>query len=297
MVRYLRYFIAIAEELHFGRAASRLHITQPALSKQIHRLEAKLGVKLLHRTKRHVSLTTAGMAFLPEARKALQQIDIAVQTAQDAANGYSGRCAIAFTASALHTVLPSILKVFRQRFPQIQLILREQCTLDQVSALHNETVDVGFLHPPIDAPLLDSMALPGEELVVVLPQGHALASQAQLHLSAIARESFILHPRFEGPGLYDQIVERCRKAGFEPHIAHEELKHQTRIGLVAAGMGITFVPASLQATAMSGVIYRSIIESAPTLDLVAAWRKSDLSPSLHNFLDITASTIHASHGV
>jgi DNA-binding transcriptional LysR family regulator len=282
----LRYFVAVAEELHFSRAATRLHITQPALSRQIRLLEEELGITLLRRTKRTVELTEAGATFLPEIRKALQQIESATQIAQRAARGEIGSLRIAFAASAMHIVLPKILQQFRALYPNVKLEMTELCTLDQVEALRTETVDVGLLHPPIDVPFLSLHPLQGEKLVVALPEAHPLSQQKQLPLKTLASESFILHPRYEGPILYDQILTLCRQAGFEPHIVHEEIKHQTRIGLVAAGIGIAFVPESSQQSSSSGVSYCAIAGDAPTLQLAVAWRSDHVSPVLREFLQV-----------
>lgn len=282
----LRYFVAVAEELHFGRAAARLHITQPALSRQIRGLEEELGIELLRRTKRTVELTAAGATFLVEVRKALQQVESAVHVAQRVARGEVGTLRIAFTPSAMHTVLPGVLRQFRDRHPHVKLEMSELCTLDQVNALRTEIVDVGLLHPPIDAPFLKLYPLPGERLVVALPQTHPLARQKQLRLKALATEPLILHPRYEGPVLYDQILHLCRSAGFEPHIVHEESKHQTRVGLVAAGIGITFVPESVQQSGLTGVFYRSLIGASPELQLAVAWRQEHSSPVLQKFLQV-----------
>lgn len=281
------YFVAIAEELHFGKAAARLQITQPALSRQLQNLEAELGVQLIMRTKRTVELTEAGATFLSETRKALQQIDTAVQVAQRVARGEVGSLRIAFTASAMHTVLPDILKQFCDLYPQVQLTMNEICTIEQVQALTNDAVDVGFLHPPINAPQLELHPLPGESLVVALPQQHPLAQKKQIPFQALANESFILHPRYEGPVLYDQILSLCRNAKFEPNVVHEEVKNQTRIGLVAAGMGITFVPKSLQASGISGITYRELVPNAPQLQLALAWRKISSSSVVDRFVQMT----------
>lgn len=282
----LRYFVAVAEELHFNRAAARLHITQPALSRQIRNLEEELGIELLRRTKRTVELTEAGATFLTEVRKALQQVEAAIHMAQRAARGEIGCLRIAFTPSAMHTVLPEILKQFRDRHPNVKLDMIELCTLDQVNALCTETVDVGLLHPPIEASFLKLYPLQGEKLVVVLPQTHPLEQHRCLALKALAHEPFIMHPRYEGPVLYDQILNLCRQVGFEPRIVHEEVKHQTRVGLVAAGIGIAFVPESLQQT-MAGVSYCTLMGASPQLQLAVAWRCNHVSPVLQGFVQVT----------
>ena len=289
----LRYFVAVAEELHFGRAAKKLHITQPALSRQIRGLEMELGIELLRRTKRTVELTEAGATFLVEVRKALQQVESAVHIAQRVAQGEIGSLRIAFTASAMHTVLPNLLKQFRNGYPKVKLEMTELCTLDQVDALRTEIVDIGFLHPPIEAPFLKLAALQGERLIVALPQTHPLAQQQHLPLKSLAAEPFILHPRYEGPILYDQILNLCRNAGFEPNIVHEAVKNQTRVGLVAAGLGVAFVPESLRSSGQIGVSYCTLVGNAPELQLAAAWRQQHISPVLHGFLQVMQQIIHA----
>lgn len=288
----LRYFVAVAEELHFGRAAARLQITQPALSRQIRSLEAELGIELLRRTKRTVELTEAGATFLVEVRKALQQLESAIQIAQRVARGEIGCLRIAFAPSAMHTVLPKILKQFCDRYPNVKLELTELCTLDQVNRLQTDIIDVGFLHPPIDVSFLKLFPLPAEKLVVALPQTHPLARQKHLSLKSLAGEPFILHPRYEGPVLYDQILTLCRKAGFEPRIVHEEVKHQTRVGLVAAGIGIAFVPESAQQFGLAGVSYCTLVDESPELQLALAWQRENLSPVLREFIQVVQRLVN-----
>ncbi|MBE7379809.1 MAG: LysR family transcriptional regulator [Leptolyngbya sp. SIO1E4] len=286
----LRYFVAVAEDLNFGRAAARLHITQPALSRHIHRLEETLNVQLLHRTKRTVELTEAGAALLVEARKILEQVESAIRVVQQIAQGERGSLRIAFTPSSMHTVLPEILKHFCDRYPNVKLAMSELCTRDQVKALQAETIDVGLLHPPISDPFLKLHPLPGERLVVALPHTHVLAPQPEVPLKSLSNEPFILHPRQEGPTLYDKILSLCRDAGFEPHIIHGDVKHQARVGLVAAGMGITFVPESLQHASLTGVSYCRLRDESPELQLAVAWRQTQESPVLQQFLQVVEET-------
>ena len=280
------YFVAVAEELHFGKAAARLQITQPALSRQIHRLETELGIKLLLRTKRTVELTEAGIVFLGEIRKALQQVDVAVRVAQRVARGEVGSLRIGFTPSSMHTVLPEILRHFRDRYPDVKLTMTEICTLDQVNGLRAETIDLGFLHPPIDDSFLKLYPLHGERLLVVLPHTHVLAKQQEIPLKSLATESFILHPRHEGPILYDQILRLCSQAGFEPRVVYEDNQHQTRVGLVVAGMGITFVPESLKKAGLTGVSYCTLTDESLELQLAVAWRSQQVSPVVQRFLTV-----------
>ena len=281
-----QYFVAIAEELHFGRAAARLKITQPALSRQICRLETEMGVTLLHRTKRTVELTEAGAVFLVEVRKALQQIDSAIQIAQRVGRGEIGLLRIGFTASSMHTVLPEILRHFRDHSPNVKLEMTEICTLDQVNGLKKETIDVGFLHPPVDEAFLDLYPLQSEKLLLALPRNHRLAKQQQLSLNDFADEPFIVHPRHEGPVLYDQFLALCRAAGFIPNIVYEDGKHQTRLGLVAAGTGITFIPESLKNVGLSSVTHCAPLGDFLELQLAVAWQRQQRSPMVERFLEV-----------
>ncbi len=208
-LRHLRYFAIVAEELHFGRAAERLFMTQPALSKQIHSLESELGVLLFARTKRTVQLTPAGQVFLEQAQQILQHTDRAVQLTRRAARGEIGKLRIGFTTTATQTVLPAFLREFRDRYPHVELTMQELCTEAQVQALHQRQIDLAFLHPPIDRRELKLYSIWAEPFVVVLPKYHHLACQDRVRLKDLAQELFILHPRQEGPTLYRQFHELC----------------------------------------------------------------------------------------
>jgi DNA-binding transcriptional LysR family regulator len=282
----LRYFVAVAEDLHFGRAAERLHMTQPALSRQIQALEAELGVQLFQRTKRSVQLTIAGQAFFEEAKQILRHMEQAIQTTKRVARGEAGQLRLCFTASALRNVLPEIVRVFRDRYPDVQLTLNERCTRDQVVAFQQHQVDVGFLYPPVDEKLLALQPIADEVWIVALPKGHYLVDQKHLTLDALANEAFILHPRQAGPTFYDQTIRLCEQAGFSPNVVQEVETSQTRVGLVAAGMGITFVPEHLQNTGDDAVIYRRLEGAAPKLQLAIARRRDNFSPIVQQFLHV-----------
>ncbi len=282
----LRYFVAVAEDLHFGRAAERLHMTQPALSRQIQALEAEIDVQLSQRTKRSVKLTIAGQAFFEEAKQILCHTEQAIQTTQRVARGEVGQLRLSFTASALRTVLPEIVRVFRAHYPDVQLTMNERCTQDQVVAFENHQVDVGFLYPPVDEKLLALQPIADEVWIIALPKEHHLADQASLTLSELANEAFILHPRQEGTAFYDQIVRLCEQAGFSPNVVQEVETSQTRVGLVAAEMGITFVPEHLQNVGDGNVIYRRLQGAAPQLQLAIARRRDNFSPIVQQFLQV-----------
>lgn len=286
-LRDLRYFSAVAEELHFGRAAERLHMTQPALSRQIQALETELGVQLFQRTKRNVQLTMAGQTLFEEAKQILHHAEQAIQTTRRAARGEVGQLRLCFTASALRSVIPQIMRVFCDRYPDVQVTMTERCTHEQVVAFQNHQVDVGFLYPPVDEKLLFVQAIADEAWIVALPKEHYLATQKYLTLNALANEAFILHPRQEGAVFYDQIIQLCEQAGFYPNVVQEVETSQTRIGLVAAGMGVTFVPEYLQNLGDTEVIYRRLKGAAPKLQLAIAHRHDNASPIVQQFLQVT----------
>ena len=282
--RQLRYFVTVAQELHFGRAAERLDITQPALSKQIRVLETNIGIKLFFRTKRSVKLTPAGEVFLTEAQQLLQQAEQAIAKAKRTAKGEVGKLTIGFTATATYTVLPELIGRFRSNHPQVEVEMLELCTEAQVTALNRGEIDLGFLHPPIDTRGLELYPLLSEEFVVVLPKQHRLILLKSLSLKDLAQESFILHPRSEGPFLYDEFFKLCRQNGFQPQIVKEVNSHQTRICLVAAGMGITFIPAGLQTSISSDLVCKPIGNLPLKLEFAAAWRSIVVMPALQQLL-------------
>ncbi len=284
-LRHLRYFVAVAQELHFGRAAERLGITQPVLSDQIRRLETLLGVQLLHRTKRVVQLTEPGKSFLVDVIQVLEQTDAAIATVRRAAQGKFGKLAIGYTGPALYTVLPEIVRTFRDRNPNIEITLHEHCTPAQEAALFADKIHVAFLHPPIDSNVQLQTVLQ-EPMVVALPENHPLAHRSFLSIKELAQDSFILFPRDIGPYLYSQIIGLCNRAGFNPRVVQEATPQPTMIGLVAAGIGIAFVSASMQTISRPGVVYRQLQEEAPTLQLAIAWKNEQKSPVLQNFLNV-----------
>jgi DNA-binding transcriptional LysR family regulator len=216
-LRHLRYFVAVAEELHFGRAAERLYIAQSALSQQIFSLEAEIGIQLLERTKRRVQLTAAGQAFLEDARNIIHQVEQAIERSQRVAKGEIGQLRIGFTILALHSVLPPMLATFQNRYPDVKLILHEMTTQAQLEALRHQQIDVGFLHPPILHPPisnsptkeqdLELLEIKTEPMIVALPSQHPLAQRKRLTMRSLSPYPLIIHPRHEGPVLYDQILQ------------------------------------------------------------------------------------------
>jgi DNA-binding transcriptional LysR family regulator len=284
-LRHLRYFIAVAEELHFSRAAERLHMAQPPLSQQIQQLEAELGVELLHRrTKRQVQLTEAGQVFLQEAYQLLAQLEQAIHRTQRTGRGEEGHLVVGFTSSVAYDILPSLLQRFRAEYPAVRLVLQELTTSQQEQAFQDGRIQVGFGHPPINEEELNLTCILQESLIVALPDRHLLAQKPQVSVRSLANEPFILFPRALGSGLYDQILSLCQQANFSPQVAQEAIQMQTIIGLVSGGMGIAIVPASMQNLQRVGVVYRPIEETTPLVETAVIWRKTDSSPVLQAFL-------------
>lgn len=285
-LRHLRYFVAVAEELHFGRAAQRLLIAQQPLSRQIRDLETEIGVELFHRTKRTIRLTEAGQVFLTEARKTLQQAEQAILLAQQTGRGEIGKFAIGFTGPALNTVLPKVVRQFKEKHPQIELTLERLQTNEQVEALRSQQIQVGLLHPPIDDDSLRLEVIHREGLVAVLPDSHCLVQSERISISELANEPFIFYPRHVGPVLYDRILSLCQQAGFSPRIVQEVVPQQTILGLVAAEIGVSLLHASAEAIAPTGVVLRPLIEPTPEMELAVAWNPEMTNPILPSFLSI-----------
>lgn len=286
-LRHLRYFVAVAEDLHFGRAADRLNMTQQPLSRQIRDLEKELGIELFYRTKRTIRLTEIGQLFLIEARKTLTQADLAVMTVQRASRGEIGHLTVGFTGSALNSMLPDIVGCFRNSYPQVELSLKELRTNEQVEALHNGKIQVGLLHPPIADETLIWETIHTENLLAVLPDTHPLAEISNaISIKQLAEEDFILFPRSIGPVLYDRIIATCQKAGFSPRIIQEVMPQQTILGLVSVGIGIGLLHASVKVLSRKGVIYKPLIEPTPQLELAVAWYRDSNNPILPSFVKI-----------
>jgi DNA-binding transcriptional LysR family regulator len=291
-LRHLRYFITLAEELHFGRAAEKLHISQPPLSMQIRALEKELGVTLLHRTQRQVSLTQAGSALLQEARQILRQVDQAVITTRRAGRGEIGALAVGFVSAADYNVLPIALRDFRRRYPLVSLGLRELTSDAQIDDLANGRIDVGFVLPPITDPALESVTVVRERLIAALPQRHPLATRSgKLALSALARAPFILFPRKMAPGLYDTILSFCQAAGFSPQVAQEAIQMQTIVSLVSAELGVALIPESLINLQRTGVVYKALRERSAPIEIHLVWRKQDTLPALRLFLKVVRNAV------
>lgn len=288
--KLMQSFMAVAEELHFGRAAARLHISQPPLTKQIQQLEQAMGVRLLERTKRKVELTAAGRVFLDEVRAVLQQTEQAVELARKAARGETGHLAVGFIDAAIYSVVPSVVQRFTKRYPEVELSLTDLRIPNQVRAVAERQLDIGFVHPPVVHNALKVESILVEPLIVALPETHRLASEAEVALADLASEALIQFPRSINPSLYDEIVGLCRSSGFSPRIVREATPKQTIIGLVSVGLGVSLLPACLQNLRRSGVVYRPIQGRTLSIDTSIIYRHEQPSPVLKAFLDIVRET-------
>jgi len=289
--RLLESFLVVAEELHFGRAADRLHLTQPPLTRQIQQLEEQLGdVLLFDRRRRRIALTEAGDAFVLEARRLLENVDAAVERTQRVARGEAGQLRIGFVSTADYSVLPALLREFRGRFPAIHVDLLESTADEQARLLAEGALDAALVIATKPGPGLTSVRLYQEPLVAVLPKSHPHAKRSgALPTRALAEEPFVLFPRSLAPDLYDTIIAYTRKAGFAPKIAQDARQMQTIIGLVAGGLGVSIVPACMRALRRSDVAYRTLSPVTPNITTHLVWRSDDTSNVLGSFLAVARS--------
>lgn len=288
-LRHLRYFVAVAEELHFGRAAERVGIAQPPLSQQIQKLEREMGVRLFVRTKRRVELTHPGQVFLAEARRTLAQAEHAVEAARRAERGEVGRLAVGFVGSSTYTVLPPVLRAFRRQHPGVELTLRELTTAQQLEAVRRGEIDVGFVRTPAPDGQLAQRVLIEEEFVVALPRSHPSARRRRVALRDLRGDAFILYPRALAAGLYDRVVSACQQSGFSPRVIQETTQVPVMVSLVASGLGVAVVPACVQALRWNNVVYRLLCEPKPRTNIALVWRRNSEAESapLRHFLQHT----------
>lgn len=283
-LRHLRYFVAVAEEGHFGRAARRLRIAQPPLSRQIHALEAELGFSLFDRSRRRIELTPAGEVFLRRTRHVFDALEAGVIEARRASRGELGRIAVGYPSSVAYSGITELLRAFRARSPRVDLVLREMPPQDQLLALKERRLDVAFVRGPLADDAVASLPVRTEALVAALPAEHRLARKKKLALAELSGEAFVSFPRARGPSFFDLLMRLCHEAGFTPDIV-QEAPQLDMVSLVAAGYGVAIVPESVRHVRRDGLVYVPLVE-APTTTLLVAWRPDDTSPVVRDFLDV-----------
>jgi DNA-binding transcriptional LysR family regulator len=290
-LRHLRYFVVLAEELHFGRAADRLHIVQPGLSKQIAALESEIGVQLFDRTRRHVALTDAGEVLYREASAILHRVARAVEAAQQTARGEIGGLEIGYTEPAMWAVLPAALTAHRGRYPGVRFRLWQDSSAALALHLLDQSLDVAFVRMPVHEHDLVFEPVTRERFVVTLPEGHRLASAEAVDLTELADEGFVMTPRSAEPGYFDRAIALCRAHGFAPRIVEEGNGPGSVLGMVAGGLGVALSPESIGTVPWRGVTFRPLVgpHAELELELALAYRRDDATPALRAFTETVAA--------
>jgi DNA-binding transcriptional LysR family regulator len=290
--RLLRFFVAVAEELHFTRAAARLRVAQPHLSQEIRRLERELGVELLVRTKRSVALTPAGQIFLDRVRTVFEATADAVQATQRASRGEIGRLVVGFVSTAAYGIIPDAFARFRCVYPNVELLLSEHNSDAGLEAVRTGRLDLCLLHPPRSVePALNVETLWLEPLVVALPQTHELAGLQRVRLERLRPEPWVFWRRELASRLYDEITGACAVAGFEPRVAHWTMRMTTVISLVASGIGVALVPLTAAKLGIGGAIYRHLRPPVVTAPLSLVWRRGQSAPALAPFMAVVRDCV------
>lgn len=291
-LRHLRYFVAVAEELHFTRAAERLHIGQPPLSHQIQMLEEEIGAQLFERSKRSVRLTDAGQLFLEDARRILALAEQAADKARRADRGEIGELRIGFTsATPFIAFFPNMINTYRKRFPGVTITLHEMSSMQQLAAIQERNLDLGFVRPPelVIPKSVMLTRLRKDPLLLFMPTRHPLSKKNVIDLRKCSDEAFVMYPKNAGTGIYPQFIQLCKAAGFEPNIVQEAREASTIIGLVAAGCGITILPESLKSIRMTGVCSRPLSGTAATTTLMLAHRTGEMTPLIDAFYKLAVA--------
>jgi len=278
-IKHLRYFAMLAETLHFGRAAQRLHLSQPALSRQIAALEGELGVVLFERGTRAVALSAAGRRFADDARALLAGLEQAARNAQAAAQGEQGALSVGFTMCAAYSVVPGLARTYGAAYPAVELQIRELFPADLLTQLGDGKIDAAITFPIERTAGIRVREIHREPLCAVLAADHRLAGAAAIELSGLAGDAFVQSPREVSAVLHDAILGCCKRAGFEPQIRLEAQLQQTILTLVAERVGVALVPQSMRRTQLEGIVFKPLVE-APEIQLVLAWREQNHNPCL-----------------
>ena len=282
--RHLRYFLALAEELHFGRAAQRLSISQPPLSLNIQQLEASVGARLFTRNSRGVQLTAAGQAFVPAARALLAQAGAAMREAREVAQGQAGELQIGFAGTLLYCGLPQMLQRFQASHPRLRLALRELSSSEQLAELVRDRLDVGFVHTPRVPPGFEHVLVASQPMVVCLPASHALAKKRQLDVQALQGQALVVVSRAVSPDYHERILAECELAGWRPPVVHELRHWLSVVALVAQGQGAALVPAALAQSAMAGAAFVPLRGTPLRYDTRCLWRSGREQAALQDFV-------------
>jgi len=283
--RHLRCFLVLAEELHFGRAAQRLAMTQPPLSLNIQQLEASVGAPLFVRNSRGVALTPAGQAFVPRARALLDAAGAAAREAREVAQGVSGQLRVGFAGTVLYRGLPQILRGFGQRHPRLSLVLREMSSSDQLIDLQHGRLDAGFVHTTRVPPGYSQVPVSRQAFVACVPEAHPLARQRRVAPGALAGQPFVAISRAVSPDYHDRLLALCADHGFEPEVRYELRHWLSVVSLVAQGLGVSMVPAALQQAGLPGAAFLPLQGDAPPYETRCLWRSGAESAALAAFLD------------
>lgn len=283
--KQLLSFIAVAEECHFGRAAKRVNLSQPALSTQVSTIEEELQVKLFERSRRKTALTQAGQIFLQEAREVLQRTEQAITTVRRAALGQVGTLRIGFISTAAAIIAPPLIKRFREQYTHVEIDLRNVLTRDQVMQLQERKLDVGFLRVPLQLPAeLKARVIHREPFVLLVPASHPLAQKKDLRLSDCANEDFVMYSRKMAPGFHDQIMSMLHRNGLTPHVVQEAAEMYTLISLVAIGLGLAVAPASIALHHAENVVVRELPHEEARSEIAIAWNTHHSSMTTQLFL-------------
>jgi len=287
-LRHLRYFIAVAEEQNIGRAATRLHISQPPLTRQIQQLEEELGVLLLNRTPRGVELTQAGELFLEEARNIRSIVEQATERTQRAGQGKLGRLDVAIFGTAILDAIPKLLLAFRQSYPEVKIVLHTMNKGEQIEALRQRRITVGFNRMLAPLPDITTKLVVNEELLLAVSHSSPLAKRESVSFSELRDHPLVLFPTGARPNFIDKVMSLCHEAGFEPLVSQEVGDAITGVALAAGGFGVCLIPESATSLALPGVVYKPIkgLPSNAKVDLSCIYRNDDRSPILQAFLSV-----------